>query len=163
MSEIIKATVTTPEETAEKSERTFTQAEMDAIIGERLSRERAKYAEFETYKAKAEKFDAAEEAAKSDLEKATERANALQAELDTLKKADEVRNIRQKVSEETGVPISLLSGDTEEACQAQAKGILEYAKPSGYPQVKDAGEVRRTSGGATRDQFSDWFNDQLQK
>lgn len=156
-----KATVTTPDQTAEKSERTFTQAEMDAIIGERLSRERAKYAEFEVYKEKAEKFDAAEEAAKSDLEKATERANALQAELDNLKKADEVRSIRQKVSEETGIPMRLLSGDTEEACMEQAKGILEYAQPSGYPHVKDAGEVRRISGGTTRDQFKDWFNDQL--
>ncbi len=101
MSESLKTdtTVTIPEQAAEKPERTFTQAEMDAIIGERLSRERAKYADFETYKEKAEKFDAAEEAAKSDLEKATERANALQAELDALKKADEVRSIRQSSTE----------------------------------------------------------------
>ena len=43
------------------AERTFTQAEMDAIIGDRLKRERAKYADYEDVKAKAQQFDAAQE------------------------------------------------------------------------------------------------------
>ena len=54
----------TLETTAEEPERTFTQTELDAIVRDRLQRERNKYADFETYKEKAEKYDAAEEAQK---------------------------------------------------------------------------------------------------
>ena len=49
--------------------KTFTQAEMDAIIGERLKRERDKYADYEELKTKAAAYDEAAEAAKSDLER----------------------------------------------------------------------------------------------
>ena len=53
-------------------ERTFTQAEMDAIIGDRLKRERAKYADYNELAKKAKAFDEAEEAGKSELQKAVE-------------------------------------------------------------------------------------------
>ena len=53
-------TVNQANQTAEQPERTFTQAEMDAIIRDRLSRERSKYADYDDIKAKAQKFDAAE-------------------------------------------------------------------------------------------------------
>lgn len=141
--------------------RTFTQEEVDKIVGDRLQRERAKYADFEALKEKAAKFDAAEEAQKSELQKATERAEALQKELDILKHADSVRSIRDKVATETGVPASLLNADDEEGCKVQAKAILEFAKPQGYPVVKDSGEVRKTSGGATRDKFKDWYESNI--
>ena len=52
----------TAAETQEKEQRTFTQAEMNAIIQDRLTRERGKYADYEALKAKAAKFDEAEEA-----------------------------------------------------------------------------------------------------
>lgn len=141
--------------------RTFTQEELDKIVGERLQRERAKYADFEALKEKAAKFDAAEEAQKSELQKANERAEALQKELNSLKHADTVRSIREKVATETGVPANLLNADDEEGCKVQAKAILEFAKPQGYPVVKDSGEVRKTSGGATRDKFKDWYESNI--
>ena len=56
----------TAAETQENEQRTFTQAEMNAIIQDRLTRERGKYADYETLKAKAAKFDAAEEAGKTE-------------------------------------------------------------------------------------------------
>ena len=52
----------TAAETQENEQRTFTQAEMNAIIQDRLTRERGKYADYEALKAKAAKFDEAEEA-----------------------------------------------------------------------------------------------------
>lgn len=145
-------------------ERTFTQAEMDAVIGDRLARERAKYADYNDLKAKAQAYDAAQEADKSDLQKATERADALEKELNALKTANQERELKDKVSAETGVPASLLRGSTEDELKAQAQAILDFAKPQkGYPAVKDAGEVTKVSGGSTRDQFKDWFNDALGK
>lgn len=161
MSESITATVTTPEQTAQQPERTFTQDEMNAIIKDRLSREREKYADYESLKEKAQKYDAAEEAGKTELQRAQEKAQALQSQLDALLQADTVRKIREKVSQETGVPVNVLSGDTEESCKAQADAILAFAKP-GYPAVRDAGEVSKSSGsGKTRDQFASWFEGNL--
>lgn len=148
----------TIEITAQEPERTFTQAELDAIVRDRLMRERSKYADYDAYKEKAEKYDAAEEAQKSELQKATERAEALQRELDLMKRADEVRTIREEVAKEVGIPVNLLTADTKEACEAQAKEILAFAKPSNaYPVVKDGGEIRNIPSGKTRDQFANWL------
>lgn len=160
------ATVTTQEtNTATEQVRTFTQEEVNAIVGRRIAETSAKYADYETLKSKAQAFDAAEEASKSELQKATERADALQSKLDQMINADKMRQIRDKVSQETGVPSSLLSGKTEEECTQQAKAIMEFAKPArtGYPQVKDSGEVTHITGGKTRDQFKDWFETNLSR
>ena len=57
--------------------KTFTQAELDAIIQDRVKRERDKYKDFEDLKIKAQKFDEQEEANKSELQKAQDRATEL--------------------------------------------------------------------------------------
>lgn len=137
--------------------KTFTQAELDKIVTERLTRDRAKYADYEELKVKAEKFDKMDEANKSELQKAIERADALESELNGLKKAAEVRELRERVATAAGVPASLLTGEDEETCKTQAKQILEFAKPA-YPKVKDGGEPINTKGKATRDLFADWLN-----
>lgn len=159
MSEELNATVTTPgENTAEQPERTFTQSELDAIVKDRLAREKGKYADYEELKAKATKFDEAEEANKSELQKATERAQALEAELNGLKKAESIRTIREQVASETGVPARLLTADTEDECKAQAQSILSFANPHGYPSVRDGGEVNTVGKPSTKQQFADWAN-----
>ena len=152
------AAQTPPEQTAGK---TFTQAELDAILADRLARERAKYPDYEALKAKAAKFDAAEESGKSELQKATDRAAALKSELDELKKQNAMRETREKVAKEKGVPANLLTGEDEEACKAQADAILAFAKPAGYPQLRDAGESNVSNKAATRDKFAEWAKENL--
>lgn len=143
----------------EDSERTFTQAELDAIVSDRLKRDRAKYADYDTLKEKADKLDALEEASKTELQKANELAATLRAQLDGIKKENEVRALRDKISAETGVPATLLTEETEEKLAEQAKAILSFAKPQGYPNVKDAGEVPHRVGKlSTREQFAEWAN-----
>lgn len=149
------------EQVEQKEEpKTFTQEEVNNIIAERLNRDRAKYADYETLKEKAAKFDAAEEASKTELQKATEKADALEKELASMKKTQELADIRSKVSTETGVPVHLLTAETEEACKAQAEAIKAFAAPKGYPVVRDGGEVGGTSQTTTRNQFAAWFNNQ---
>lgn len=150
------ATVTTQETNGESQTRTFSQDEVNAIVGKRLAEEKVKYADYDDLKAKAAKFDEVEEANKSELQKATERAAALEKELNGLKKAEEVRIIRENVAKETGIPAHLLTGTTEEECKAQATAIADYAKPAPYPAVKDAGEVNNVGKATTRQQFADW-------
>ena len=85
---------------------------------------------------------------------------ALQDELAGLKLANTLRDLREKVSKETGVPASLLTAETEEACKAQAEAIKAFKdeKP-GYPQLKDAGEVRTPGSSSARDKFADWMSE----
>ena len=138
--------------------KTFTQEEVNAIVGERLKRAEAKYGDYEELKEKAMKLDQIEEASKSELEKITEKAANLQTELDAMKKAESIRAIREKVSNETGIPLNLLTADTEEACMEQAMAIKAYAVPSAYPQVKDAGEPQIRGKGSAREDFAAWAN-----
>lgn len=138
--------------------KTFTQDEVNAIVTDRLTRDRAKYADYDTLKEKAEKYDQLEEANKSELQKAVERGDALQVELDKLKGENAVRDLRNKVAEETGIPANLLTGKTEEECRAQAEAIAAYAKPSTYPKVRDGGEVTQTGKPTTKQQFAEWTN-----
>ena len=142
--------------------KTFTQAELDAVVKDRLKREREKYSDYEDLKAKAAKFDEAEEANKTELQKVTERAKALEDELNGLKEAEKLRTMRAEVAKETGIPANLLTGATEDECKAQAEAIKAFAQPQGYPKVRDSSglSVQTSSvanGATTKAQFKDWF------
>lgn len=104
--------------------RTFTQEEVNSIVADRLSRERAKYADYDDLKAKASQYD------------------TTKAQLDALNSANARRDMLARVAAATGCPAELLTVDTEEACTAQAQAITAFAKsqqPAGYPKVKDGG------------------------
>lgn len=135
--------------------KTFTQEEVDAIVGDRLKRERAKYADYDALTEKAGKYDAEQ----SELQKVIEARDSLQAEIDSMKAAEALRIMREQISQETGVPAHLLTGATEDDCKAQAEAILNYAKPKGYPAVRDGGEVTNVGKKTTRQQFADWANE----
>lgn len=136
---------------APQTEKTFTQTEVDQIVSERLKRDRAKRAD-----------DIA--AAAAEIEEAKANAAALESELNAMKEREAVRQMRDKVAAETGVPGNLLTGETEEECTAQAAKIMEFAvgKNAGmYPRVPDSGEVTHTTPQTTRQQFADWFNSEM--
>lgn len=120
--------------------RTFTQEEVNSIVADRLSRERAKYADYDDLKAKASQYD------------------TTKAQLDALNSANARRDMIARVAAATGCPAELLTGDTEEACTAQAQAITAFAKtqqPAGYPNVKDGGAPQHLPTVAnTSDAFS---------
>ena len=148
-----------PQGAASQPGRTFTQAEVDAIVGDRLARERAKFADYEQLKDKAAKFDQVEEASKSDLQKEQDKSAKLQAELDKMKAQASAQAARDKVAAAKGVPAHLLTGSTEEECTAQADKLLQWrGDAQKYPGVKDGGEVTPQTGGKTRDKFAEWYN-----
>ena len=137
------------------SDKTFTQDDVNRIVAERVKR----YSNYEELKQKAEQFDKLEEANKSELQKAVDRANGLESELNELKNANTLRDMRDEVSKDKGVPANLLTGATKEECEAQAEEIISFAKQKpGYPAVTDGGEPTVTVKKATRDQFADWLN-----
>lgn len=91
----------------------FSQDDVNTIVAERLSRERSKYADYESLKEKAAQYDKIQESSKSELQKANEKAAELQKQLDDLKSANTRQAIRAKVTEETQVPVELLIGCLE--------------------------------------------------
>lgn len=125
-----------------QEERTFTQAELNAIVADRLTRERAKYADYDKLKDKAGKAD------------------ALQQQLDTLEADTARRAMKKKVADATGVPEALLTGDTEESCTEQAHEIMQFAAPS-YPAIPDGGTAGAV--GNYQDVFSPASDKELSK
>jgi hypothetical protein len=89
----------TPPEGQEQEAKTFTQADLDRIVSERLAREHKRFADYDDLKAKAEAAEAAErereEANASDLDKAVKAArkeveDALRAEFAQERVADKI-------------------------------------------------------------------------
>lgn len=122
----------------------FSQEQVDAIVKDRLAREREKYKDYNDLKSKAAEYDKQQEASKTELQKAQKQAEALRKELSGLKEQENVRSIRTKVSGETGVPSELLTGDSEEDCKTQAEAILKFAKGSKYPGIKETEHRKNT-------------------
>lgn len=120
------------ETTAE--ERTFTQAELNEIVGDRLARERKKYADYDELKDKAQQ-----------LEEIQQEAECVRQQYDELTKSIAVKEMRQKVSKATDVPVNvleLLHCDTEEEYTTQAQVIKEYARTAPrYPTSEDCGDI----------------------
>lgn len=159
----VNAGETNGDGTGQTEERTFTQAEVDAMILDRVHKLKGQLADYETLKEKAAKYDEAEEANKTELQKATERADALEKQLNGLKHQDAVTKARMKVSSETNVPVNLLSGDDEDSCREQARAILAFAKPLGYPTVPDSGENKPSGTKSVNTQFAEWFSKAFEK
>lgn len=96
-----------------------------------------------------------------ELIKAQKQIEELTQELGGMKAAEALRVMRTKVAEEKKVPVHLLTGETAEACAKQADEILAFAQPSGYPQVRDGGEINNPPTRSTRDKFADWAKENL--
>lgn len=97
------------------------------------------------------------------LKEAAAAIKALQTELAGMKQAETLRAMREKVSTEKKIPASLLTGETEDACNAQADAILAFAKTgaAGYPNLRDGGEHGAPPTTATRDKFAEWAKENL--
>lgn len=98
------------------------QEDLDRIIGERLARERSKFADYSDLKAKAEQFDALEEQNKTELQKALDRAAAAEA----LAADASAKALRSEIAAAKNVPVDLLSGATKEELEAAADKLIAF-------------------------------------
>ncbi len=94
----------------------------------------------------------------ADFQKEKERAETLEQELNALKAENGLREMRETVAKEKGLPAALLTGGTEDECKTQADAILAFAKPGAYPSLPDGGEAAHHPSASTRDQFAEWMN-----
>lgn len=99
----------------------------------------------ESNKAKADAYDQFKESQLSETEKLTRRAEKAEKKLADMEKAGEITGWKNAASEKYGVPASLLSGDSAESIEANAKALAEWKNPKPTaPQVH--GQGRQPSG-----------------
>lgn len=134
---------TQPTQTAE-AEKTFSQAEVDEIVKKRLARSKNNTpADYDELKDKAAKFDELQAANKTELQKATEELDKLKADIAARDAADKETQLKQQVSQETGVPVDLISGSTEEEMTEFAQRVAEFAKKGTAPKSGHAGQFAK--------------------
>lgn len=127
------------DDTGSTGAKTFTQAEVDAIVRDRLKREReataTKYADYDALKTAAAEGDKS----KTQLDKVSEQLAALT----TRAEKAEAATLRAKVIADKKVPPSLakrLQGTTEEELTADADELLADWKAAGGKTADDGGE-----------------------
>jgi hypothetical protein len=99
-----------------------TQDELNRIIADRVSREKAKYADYGDLKSRAAKYDEVEQASKTELQRITERAEAVEAEL-AQTKSDALRLTviaRHQIPEDHQ---DLVFGETEDELTKRAEKV----------------------------------------
>jgi len=115
--------------------RTFTQADVDRIVSERLARERSKYSDYEQLKAKADELDKLREEQASETEKALK--NARKEAEEQVRAQFEPQLLRLQAALKHGLPDELgarvlnaakrLVGSTLEELEADAKEFFAAA------------------------------------
>lgn len=106
-----------------------TQADLDKIITERVNRERAKFADYDSLKTAAQKLRDLEEAQKTDAQKEAEARAALErenAELKLAKLRSEVAEAKSDPAKGLVIPASLLTGSTREEIEAAADQLIAF-------------------------------------
>lgn len=127
---------------------TFTQEQVNAFVAETKRKTRDQFADYEDLKAKAAQFDQAQDAAKSDLQRASERAD--KAEKDLAAATDRITAMQHQilvaeVAAAKGVPAGNLTGTTKEELEASADALLAWAGPK-TPARKGAGAYIPAAG-----------------
>lgn len=134
------------------------QEDLDKIIQGRVSRVAAKYADYDDLKAKAAQFDQSVEEKKSEIQREREAREAAERERDELKTARERNDLREKVSEDTGIPKALLTGDTEEEMRERADALLKWQSAGSRPPRPNPAQ----GNGSDKQPAGDWLRDALQ-
>lgn len=142
-----------PDQKTKDDGKTFTQADVDRLIADRINRERKKFDGHDDLKKKAAKFDELEAAKKSEVEKLNDQLTAAQVELQGFKVAE----IRRSAADEAGLPAKyakfITAADEAEALE-QAKELAEGLKRD-EPKRVDLKQGTRTTAPqpASRDEL----------
>ena len=118
-----------PQTNAGTGEKTFSQADVDRMIADRLAREQKKYADYGDLKAAKEELDKLKEGQKSELEKANaarEKAEAKAKEFEAKMKLMELNALKSKLAAEAGIPAEFadrIRGEDETSVKADIEEL----------------------------------------
>ena len=110
-------------------ERTFSQADVDRMIADRLSREQKKYADYSELKKAKEELDQLKQGQLSELEKANaarEKAEARVKEFEAQIRGMELRSLKSRLAADAGLPAELadrIRGEDETSIKADIEEL----------------------------------------
>lgn len=116
-------------------ERTYTTDDVNRIVQERLARQKEKYADYADLKAKAAKFDEVEQQQKTELERAQERAAALERDLADATAARQDSLLRAAVISEAA---KRNVHDPDAALALVDRSLLEFGEDGTPSNIADA-------------------------
>ncbi|MEG1501954.1 MAG: DUF4355 domain-containing protein [Synergistaceae bacterium] len=148
--------------------KTFTQAELDSIVQDRLKREKEKYADYEELKKAKEKLDELDSANKSELDK-------LKADYEKMKKSaeekeaqlrvKEIKDLKAKLCADAGIKSEFadrVAGEDEESIKKDIealKKLIPAQEAGGKGTPPPAGGKKETeTGDALRDSIRAFYN-----
>lgn len=111
-----------------------TQADLDRIIADRLSRERAKFGDYDDLKTKAAEYDKVVEANKTEAQKQADALAAALAKVQQYEAREQIAKWKDEVAQATGVPANVLAGSTKEEIEAHAATLKPLIDQAGRPQ-----------------------------
>lgn len=124
------------------------QEDFDKAIQARIARERAKFADYDDVKAKADKLAEIEAANLTEAEKTAARLAAAEQRAAEL----EIKATRAEVAAAKGVPAELLSGSTQGELEAAADALIAFRGEQKFvpssDAIKRANSVTAASGPA---------------
>lgn len=143
-----------------QEEKKFTQAELDAIVNDRLRRERKKYADYADLKAAAEFNKAEQDATKTALQQTLDELAELRAEKEAREAADAHAALVKEVADANGINaefLPLLTANDKEGLETQAALIAKrFAEPSSREGQRPA-----DIGTSNADLFAEWASQSL--
>lgn len=141
------------------------QADLDRIISERIARERARFADYDQLKAKADEHDKAVEAQKSEAQRAIERAEAAESRVAQFEKEQQISQWKADVAKTAGVPADALRGSSLEELEAHAEtlkslGVGDTKRAVGPYVPGEGGTPNGPVAGSKGDQFAQFLKQQ---
>lgn len=121
---------------SQDASRTFTQADLDRIVADRIKRERDKYADYNDLKQSAQRLSELEDAQKTEAQRLTEAREAEQAARTAAEERAqqaELNLLKREVADQVGLPASLaarIQGGTAEELKADAEALLKTVAPA---------------------------------
>lgn len=125
--------------------KTFTQADIDRIVADRVDRERKKYADYNDLKSRAAKLQEIEDAKKSETDKLNDQLAAAQVELQTLR----VEKIRQQAGRDAKLDPELWEFITESDPETALEQAKRLAKRTAAPEPPEPARADMRQGART--------------
>lgn len=134
------------------------QEDFDKAIQARIVRERAKFENFDQYKADAAELAKIRDSQKTEAQKQQDAIDAVQRELAIERSA----RLRAEVAAAKSVPAELLSGSTQEELEASADALIKFRGVQADPRLNVPNEGR-TPGAktSTADAFAAFVESKL--
>ncbi|MEG1798639.1 MAG: DUF4355 domain-containing protein [Synergistaceae bacterium] len=158
-------------ETPPKPDKTFTQAELDAIVSDRLKREKDKYSDYDELKKSKTELDELKKSQMSEVEKLKAENEALQkkaAEKEAALKVQELKELKSKLCAAAGLKAELadrLSGEDETSIKKDIEELKKLipsapAGGGGTPPASDTKTppIPTKSGDSLRDSIAAFYS-----